>query len=131
MVEWHIKKGITPTGARYRANRRKDKTLAEKGGIFSATRVDEEETVTYKKRNRGGSFKGKIKISKEINVVDPATKEIKKATLKAVEENPANRLFSRRNIITKGALVETDIGMVRVTSRPGQTASLHGVLIKE
>jgi len=35
------------------------------------------------------------------------------------------------NVITKGAIVKTELGLVRVTSRPGQHGVVNGVLIEE
>ena len=46
-----------------------------------------------------------------------------------VVENPANPHLVRRNIITKGCVVETKLGKAKVTSRPGQEGSVNGVLI--
>ena len=54
---------------------------------------------------------------------DQKTGKAKKATIKTVTENPANIHYVRRNILTKGAVVDTDLGQVRVTSRPGQSGS--------
>ncbi|RLF79472.1 30S ribosomal protein S8e, partial [Thermococci archaeon] len=44
---------------------------------------------------------------------------------------PANRQYVRRNIITKGAIIQTEIGKAIVTSRPGQDGVVNAVLIKE
>jgi small subunit ribosomal protein S8e len=49
------------------------------------------------------------------------------ATIENVAENPANPNYARRNIITKGAIVETDVGLARVTSRPGQDGQVNAV----
>ena len=46
-----------------------------------------------------------------------------------VIENKANPNYVRRNIITKGAIVETSAGKAKVTSRPGQDGVINGVLI--
>ena len=46
-----------------------------------------------------------------------------------VIENSANPNYVRRNIITKGAIVETPEGNAKVTSRPGQDGVLNGILI--
>ena len=35
----------------------------------------------------------------------------------------------RRNIITKGSIVETKLGKAKVTCRPGQEGSVNGVLL--
>ena len=48
-----------------------------------------------------------------------------------VEENPANVNYVRRNIITKGAVIETSAGDARVTSRPGQSGVVNAVLLDE
>ena len=66
-----------------------------------------------------------------VNVYDPAEKKYKKLKIKTVVENSANRNFVKRNIITKGAVVETEEGRVRITSRPGQLPHVNGILIKE
>ena len=46
-----------------------------------------------------------------------------------VVENSANPHLVRRNILTKGAIVETEMGKVKVTSRPGQDACLNGIAL--
>ena len=47
-----------------------------------------------------------------------------------VVENVANPNYVRRNIITKGALIETGEGTARVTSRPGQTGQVNAVMLE-
>ena|ERR1041385_1662144 len=81
-------------------------------------------------RGRGASHKVKLLATNSINVTDQKTGKAKKATIKTVTENPANIHYVRRNIITKGAVVDTDLGQVKITSRPGQTGALSGVLVK-
>ncbi|WP_267640316.1 30S ribosomal protein S8e [Haloarchaeobius amylolyticus] len=53
------------------------------------------------------------------------------ATIEDVVENDANPNYVRRNIITKGALIETDAGTARVTSRPGQNGQVNAVLVDD
>jgi len=53
------------------------------------------------------------------------------ATIEDVVENGANPNYARRNIVTKGAVVETDAGRARVTSRPGQTGHVNAVLLDD
>ena len=81
-------------------------------------------------RSRGSNLKVKLLATDSINVTDTKTGKAKKATIKTVTENPANIHYVRRNIITKGAVVDTDLGKVRITSRPGQSGALSGVLVK-
>ncbi|PIN87382.1 30S ribosomal protein S8e, partial [Candidatus Woesearchaeota archaeon CG10_big_fil_rev_8_21_14_0_10_32_24] len=52
-----------------------------------------------------------------------------KTVIVTVVENPSNPHLVRRNILTKGAVVETKMGKARITSRPGQEGTLNGVLI--
>jgi small subunit ribosomal protein S8e len=63
--------------------------------------------------------------------MDPATNRVIKSKIKTVKENPANPHYVRMNIITKGAVIETDAGLARVTSRPGQHGVVNAVLIKK
>lgn len=81
-------------------------------------------------RSRGASQKIKLLATTSINVTDQKTGKASKATIKTVTENPANIHYVRRNIITKGAVVDTDKGKVKITSRPGQSGTLSGILVK-
>lgn len=81
-------------------------------------------------RARGASQKIKLLSTSTINVTDQKTGKAKKATVKTVTENGANIHYVRRNIITKGAVVDTDLGKVKITSRPGQSGALSGILVK-
>lgn len=56
--------------------------------------------------------------------------QTKKVKILTVKENPANRHFVRRNIITKGATIDTEQGLARVTSRPTRDGVVSAVLIK-
>ena len=80
-------------------------------------------------RVRGANVKLRILTTRTINVYDPATKKTQPATVVSVRENSANPNFVQRNIITKGAILETDVGLVRVRSRPGQDGVLNGVRV--
>ena len=57
--------------------------------------------------------------------------ETTEAEIEDVVENPANVNYVRRNIITKGAVIETSAGTARVTSRPGQTGQVNAVVVDE
>jgi len=46
-----------------------------------------------------------------------------------VVENPSNVNYVRRNIITKGAIIQTSDGKARVTSRPGQDGQVNAVAL--
>ena len=67
----------------------------------------------------------------EINVNNPKEGKTVRATINGVIENDADPNYVRRNIVTKGAVVDTDIGRVRVTSRPGMHGVVSGVLLED
>ena len=63
------------------------------------------------------------------NILDAKTGKYVKAKIKTVVENPANRHFVRRNIMTRGCIIDTDKGKAKVTNRPGQEGSINAKLI--
>lgn len=115
------------SGGRYIAARKKRKHAI--GRTPTLTRVGEKEL--RKVRTKGGAAKTKSLRLDEANVFDPKTKKYSKAKIKSVMENPANRHYVRRNIITKGAVIDTEKGKAKVTSRPGQEGTINAVLIAE
>ena len=119
----HDKKVGSGTGGKNRKAR--DKRLAHIGGVFTATKVSEKDS-RVKRRRRGGTSSVKLKKASTINVI---TKEgTKKAKIMRVIEGP-NKEHVRMNIITRGAVVETDIGKAKVTNRVGQDGVINGVLV--
>jgi small subunit ribosomal protein S8e len=114
------------TGSRYISSR--GKKLSEMGTDPTLPPIGEKKTKSV--RTKGGNTKLRILAAQIVNVIDTSTKKAVKATMKYVAENPANRHYVRRNALTKGAVVETDKGRVRITSRPAQDGCLNGVLLK-
>ncbi len=86
--------------------------------------------LVVKKRVRGGGIKVGLKRVDFANVTDPETHETKKVRILKVIDNPANRDYQRRGVITKGAIIRTELGDARVTSRPSQDGVVNAVLIK-
>ncbi|HIH25827.1 30S ribosomal protein S8e [Candidatus Woesearchaeota archaeon] len=113
------------TGGRFTAFSKKKKANA--GSIPSFTKVGP--TKLKERRARSGVINSFLLTVNVVNVMNPKTKKSQKAELKTVVESPANRNFVRRNIITKGSVVETSLGKVKITSRPGQEGTLNGVLV--
>lgn len=115
------------TGRRY-AKPGSSKRKYELAGYTANTKLDEKKR-TRTKRTPGGNQKTKIL---QINKINVALKDGKSkvATMKNVLENTANPNLVRRNIITKGSVVETDLGKVKITSRPGQEGKVCGSLLK-
>jgi len=85
---------------------------------------------TKKIRTTGGHQKTILLSTNIANVLDPKTGKTTKAEIKTVLENKANPHYVRRNIITKGAIIETTAGKAKVTSRPGQEGVVNAVLIE-
>jgi small subunit ribosomal protein S8e len=61
----------------------------------------------------------------------PTIKKTVKTKIIRVLENSANKDYERRGVLSKGALVETELGIARVVSRPGQDGSMNAILTKE
>ena len=81
-------------------------------------------------RTRGKNQKVRILSIKEANVMDRRIKKTVRTKILSVLENPANPNYVRRNIMTKGAIIDTEIGTARITSRPGQHGAINAVLIR-
>ncbi len=126
-MQWHGRSQRKETGGRYRPFRKKRKY--ELGRDPLPATIGEEELK--KIRVRGGNYKIRVIAAKYANVTNPKTGETKKVEIKDVLENPANPHYVRRDIITKGAVVITEIGKARITSRPGQDGCVNAVLIEE
>lgn len=114
------------SGSRYITAR--GKKLYEMGNVPTLPSIGEKKRKAV--RTKGAGKKVRVMAATIVNVIDPSTKRALKATMKYVAENPANRHYVRTNALTKGAVVETDKGSVRITSRPAQDGCVNGVLIK-
>ncbi|MCL7415820.1 MAG: 30S ribosomal protein S8e [ANME-2 cluster archaeon] len=79
----------------------------------------------------GGNRKVRLLRCNIANVTDPSNNTTKKVSIETVTENSANLYYIRRNILTKGSIIRTEIGNARVTSRPGQDGVVNAVLINE
>ncbi len=124
MAIWQKRSRRSQTGKLLRSSRKKRKR--ELGRVFIETKIGPEKKKIQ--RTFGGNKKIKVQKSEYVNVV---TKEgTKKTRIMNVLENKASRHFTRRNIITKGALIETELGKARVTSRPGQHGVINAVLVE-
>lgn len=82
-----------------------------------------------KKRTRGGNVKIRLFREKYANIYLPDEKKTIRAEIKNVIENPAHVHYARRNVVTKGAIIETTVGKARVTNRPSQEGIINAVLI--
>ena len=120
-----MKKGRKISGGRYKKARKKK--FYEQLGQRRIIKLGEEKRKTI--RVRGGNKKAFLLKSKTVNV--KLGDKIKKLEMKNVIETPSNRFLARQNILTKGTIVETDLGKVRITNRPTQEGMVNGILIEE
>ena len=118
--------GRKPTGGSYKLAR--DKRKFESGNRAALTGIGKPQRIF--ERIKGGGVKARLLRTSVVNLFAPKTKQFFKATVKLVKENAANRHYVRRNIMTRGAVIETDKGKARITSRPGQDGAVNAVLIQ-
>ncbi len=88
------------------------------------------QTVKATKRGAGGNISIGLRSVDVANVSDLSSGKTTKSKIIRVTANPANREYERRGVITKGATIETELGLARVTSRPGDEGVVNAVLVK-
>lgn len=126
MEQYHESKQTKKkTGAKFA--RHHDKKLAHYGGHFASTKVSDKD-VRVKARKRGGKQKIVALYAGYANVVMPDGK-IRKAKIKTVLDSPNNPNYKRMNIITKGVIIETEVGKAKVTNRPGQDGVVNAKIV--
>lgn len=127
MTKWHLKSKKKPTGGKMKTIKKKKRR--DRGMEFVETKISEKRLTV--KRVRGGNEKLKLLAADKANIIDPKTKKAKTVKILSVDDNKANVHYVRRNIITKGAIIKTEAGLARVTSRPGQDGMINAVLVEE
>jgi len=106
MALWQGRSRRKPTGGRYRPFRKKRRR--EIGREQQWAFIGPQRLKLY--RTKGANRKVRV--------------------LSAEFANPSNPNFVTRNIITRGATIQTDLGLARVTSRPGQDGVVNAVLVE-
>jgi small subunit ribosomal protein S8e len=81
-------------------------------------------------RTYGGNDKVRALRAAFANVTNAKNGETKKVKIEKVEENGANPNYVRRNLLTKGAIIKTEIGRARIMSRPGQDGIINALLLE-
>lgn len=126
-AQFHGKSDRASSGSGKPKNVLRDKRRSESGGYFTATKLGTEVFVK-KVRGRGGVLKDTLKHALFANVL---TKQgYRKAKITGVTDSKDNRNFARLGIITKGAVINTELGKARVTNRPGQEGSINATLVE-
>jgi small subunit ribosomal protein S8e len=127
MALWQGKSKRKPTGGRLIASRKKRRFEIGREPMF--TNLGEENLRKY--RTLGGNSKVRMLSAAYANVVDPKTNQVKRVKIVTVKGNPANANYVQRNIMNRGAMIQTEVGMARITSRPGQDGAVNAVLLTE
>ena len=118
-----MKQGRKISGGKYKKNRKK-KSYEAAGQRRIVKKGESKRKI---KRIRGGNKKAVLLQAKFVNV--KSKDKSSKVEIKNVIETP-NRFLARQNIITKGTILETEKGRVRVTNRPSQEGVVNGILIE-
>ena len=124
MALWQGESRRSKTGRRIRYARGKRKF--EIGRERHITTIGE--TRLKPVRTKGDNRKTRAKTTNIAYIVDPTNKKTTKTEIISVVENTANIHYVRRNIMNKGAIIETKLGKAQITSRPGQTGTINAVL---
>lgn len=127
MALWQGRSKRKNTGGQYRHFRGKRKFEIAPETQFTVVR-EEANMKIY--RTRGSNSKGRLMAADYANVFDPKTGKSQHSRILTVKENPANPNYVQRNIITKGAIVQTEAGTAKITSRPGQSSVVNAVLVE-
>ncbi len=126
MGRWQGRSLKKSTGGRIWPRREKKKS--EMGTEFIEARLAP--TKVLKLRTFGGGRKLRLLSSDIANVMDPKTSKVTKSKITTVSGNPADPHFVRRNVLTKGAIINTELGKARITNRPGQDGIINAILIE-
>ncbi len=109
------------------------KPMARGKRKFEQCTFPAETTIGEPKRRTTGGLGGNCKVKllneKFVSVTDHKTGKTQKTEILRVIRNPANVDYNRRGVITKGAEIETGLGMAKVTSRPGNDGVINAVLM--
>jgi small subunit ribosomal protein S8e len=83
------------------------------------------------RRVRGNNNKTALKTVEFANISNPEEKKTTKSKVLRVIKNATNKDYERRGVITKGTVIETELGLARVVSRPGQVGLINAIQLKK
>jgi len=130
MAKWHGISRRKPSGGRLkRPSRYRGKRKTEISSENQFAFVGDTDVRKLYRKTAGSQTVRVLSVS-NINVNKPKEGKTVRAKVTNVVKNSADSNYVRRNIITKGAIVETDIGQVRVTSGPGMHGVVSGILLE-
>lgn len=125
MAVWQGNSKRSKTGRRIRYSQ--NKRRFEIGRELHLTTIGEMKRKPM--RTRGNNVKSQVLTDNTAYVIDPKTNKTIKTEIVTVVENSANIHYVRRNIMNKGAIINTKIGKAKITSRPGQSGVINAVLL--
>lgn len=125
MALWQGNSRRSKTGRRLRSARGKRKF--EIGREPHLTTLGNPKTKNV--RTKGDNKKIRALTTNAAYIVDQKTGKTTKTEITSVIENSANIHYIRRNIMNKGAIIDTKLGKAKITSRPGQSGTINAVLL--
>jgi small subunit ribosomal protein S8e len=114
------------TGGLYKRIRKKKKR--DFGSDFIPVKIGEKSKKVV--RGLGGIKKQRLLQVDSVNVTNPKTGKSQVTKILEVLEHLDNPHYTRMGVITKGCVVKTEIGKVKITSRPGQHGTVNGILLE-
>ena len=127
MAQWHgVSRRKATGGRRVKARGKRSTEISSEKQLAL---VGEAKRKIYRKT--GGNTLVRVLMDNEVSVSNPKTGKTERVAIKTVVESPANPNYVRRNVLTKGAVILTEKGHVRITSRPGHDGVINGILLDE
>ncbi|MBS3781809.1 MAG: 30S ribosomal protein S8e [Candidatus Thermoplasmatota archaeon] len=126
MTHWQGKSKRKLTGGKRVYHRKKRKFEISSDYEFPVLAEEKKKIV----KSRGGNQKIRVVGAEKANISDKEG-NVKQVEINNVIENPANPNYVQRNILNRGAIIETDEGKAKITSRPGQDGVINAVLIED
>ena len=126
MAQWHGISRRKPSGGRKVQARGKRST--EISTEKQLALIGESKTKIY--RRTGGNTLVRVLAADKVSINDPKTGKTSLGTIENVVENESDPNYVRRNVLVKGAIIETDKGRVKITSRPGKEGGINGILVE-
>ena len=126
MAQWHGISRRKPSGGR--KVRARGKRSTEISTEKQLALIGESKKKIY--RRTGGNTLVRVLAADKVSINDPKTGKTSLGTIENVVENESDPNYVRRNVLVKGAIIETDKGRVKITSRPGKDGVINGVLIE-
>jgi len=127
MPVWRGELGKKKTGGSITPHRKKRKFELGSNPLMTKLGAEKKKIV----KTKGGVFKTRALSIDYASVYDPVSQKTRKVKITDIVSNPANPHFVRRGIITKGATIETELGLARVTSRPSQHGVVNAVILEK